>query len=126
MIPSLIFIFSIGALLQFGVSYCRILLTSSSKVQLSSRFSELSGLSADRFGPSDFDYLLQLIHLAPRLDGDVGEIRLVMLYYRLARMVSKLITPFSKAASQWFDGEFARCAQFAAVALDRRLAVARE
>ena len=121
MIPSIVFVFSIAALLQFGASYCRALLINCSKVELSNKFRELSGLAADRLGQSDFDYLLQLIRLAPRVDGDEGTMRAVTVYFHLACVTSKLVSPFSKQISQWFDEEFSRCAHFAAVALDRRL-----
>ena len=122
MIPSIIFVFSIGALLQFGATYCRSLLMVYSTVELSDTLRKLSGLAPDRIERSDFDYLLQLIRLAPPLEGDAREMRAVTLYYRVASIAAVLVSPFSKRVSGWFEEELSRCAHFAAVALDRRLA----
>jgi len=121
-IPSIIFAVSIGTLLEFGATYCRSLLMVCSKVELSDALRELSGLDPHNLERSDFDYLLQLVRLAPNLDSDTGEMRAVTLYYRAACFAAKLMSPFSKRVSDWFEEEFSRCAHFAAVALDRRLA----
>lgn len=123
MIPSLIFVLSLGALAQFAVSYCRTLLLNSNEVTLSPRLQEVAGVS-EYCSPADFNRIMQLIRFAPQVRDDAGQMRAISLYYRLTRVVSTLVSPLSREASNWFDGELSRCSHFAAVALDRRLATA--
>jgi hypothetical protein len=125
MIASIIFVLSLGTLAQFVVSYCRTILVTYNKVELSSRVRRIAEGNSD-FAGSDFDSLLQLLRFAPRLDYDVGEMRAVTAYYRVARFASKLISPVSREASPWFEGELSLCYHFAVVALDRRLAFLKE
>ncbi|HEV2205069.1 MAG TPA: hypothetical protein VGR36_00925 [Candidatus Acidoferrales bacterium] len=123
MIASLIFVLSLGALAQFAVSYCRTLLLNSNEITLSTRLQEVAGVS-EYCSPADFDRIVQLIRFAPQMRDDAGQMRAISLYYRLTRVVSTLVSPLSREASNWFDSELSRCSHFAAVALDRRLATA--
>lgn len=122
MIASLIFVFSLLVLVQFVVSYCRLLLFAYSKVEVSKHVRELASSDPDHFAASDFDSLVQLTRFAPRLDGDANEMRAITAYYRLTQLVSSLVSPVSRAGSRWLNGELSRCTYCAAVALDRRLA----
>jgi hypothetical protein len=117
---TLIFIFSLGALGQFAVAYCRTLLLAYNKVELSARVREITGVDEGVAG-NDFHSLLNLVSLAPALGDDAAEIRAVKIYYRLTRAAGALVSPFSKAASQWFKQELKRCSYFVVVTLDRRL-----
>lgn len=125
MIASLVFIFSLGALGQFAVAYCRTLLLAYNKVELSARVREVTGIG-ETVAASDFDRLLQLVRLAPPLADDATEIRAVKVYHGLACVARVLASPVSRQASQWIQGELERCSYFAAVTLDRRLATAGE
>jgi hypothetical protein len=120
MIASLVFVFSLGALGQFGIAYCRTQLLAYNKVELSPRVREVADIG-ERLAPSDFDRLLQLVRLAPPLVDDATEIRAVSMYFGLARVAGTLVSPVSRKAAQWFEGELVQCSYFAAVALDRRL-----
>jgi len=125
MIASLVFIFCLCALGQFAVAYCRTLLLAYNKVELSTRVREVAGVS-ESVAASDFDRLLQLVRLAPPLADDSAEIRAVRMYHWLASIAAALVSPFSREASDWFQAELERCSHFAAVTLDRRLAVSAE
>jgi len=122
MIASIIFVLSIGALGQFAVAYCRTLLSAYGKVELSETTCEVTGLASGTCTAADFNGLMELVRLAPELRDDATEIRIVRAYRCLTCLASKLVSPFSRSASQWFDRELARCSYFAAVTLDRRLA----
>jgi len=122
MIPSIIFVLSLGALGQFAFSYCRTLLITYGKLPISERVQEIAGATADGFAGSDFDHLLQLLRFAPDVKADKAQMRAVTAYFRLTRLASKLVSPLSREASQWFQAELSRCTYFAAVSLDRRLA----
>jgi hypothetical protein len=123
MIPSLMFVLSVGALVQFAVSYCRAVLLNSSEITVSKRVQEVAGV-ADTCSSFDFDRVMQLIRFAPELRDDAGQMRAISIYYRLTRVASALVSPLSREASTWFESELSRCTHFAAVALDRRLAAA--
>lgn len=125
MIALTIFVLSLGTLAQFVVSYCRTILVTYNKVELSSRVREIAEGKSDLAG-SDFDSLLQLLRLAPGLDDDARAMRAVTAYYRVARLASKLVSPISREAARWFEAELSLCYHFAAVALDRRLATLEE
>lgn len=125
MIASLVLIFSLGALGQFAVAYCRTLLLAYSKVELSQRVCEITGIT-ESVAASDFDRLLQLVRLAPPLADDAAEIRAVRMYHRIASIAGALLSPLSQKASHWVQCELQRCSYFAAVTLDRRLATAAE
>jgi hypothetical protein len=120
MIASLVFLFSLGALAQFAIAYCRTLLLAYNKVELSQRVREVTGIG-NTLAPSDFQRLLQFVRLAPPLADDATEIRVVSIYFRLARVTGALASPLSRQVSRWFENELARCSYFAAVTLDRRL-----
>ncbi|HLV96004.1 MAG TPA: hypothetical protein VKS44_12490 [Candidatus Acidoferrales bacterium] len=123
MMPSLILMFSLGALAQFAFSYCRTLLFASGEASLSDRVQEIAGISANNVPAADFDRLLQLVCFAPRFEGDAAQMRTIKIYYRVASCASKIAAPISVEISQWLSAELSRCAYFAAVALDRRLAM---
>lgn len=120
MIASLVFIFSLGAMGQFAIAYCRTLILAYNKVELSQRVREVTGMG-DTLAPSDFHRMLEFVRLAPPLGDDAAEIRVVSIYFRLARVAGALVSPLSRQASRWFEQEFERCSYFAAVTLDRRL-----
>lgn len=118
---ALMFVFSVGALVQFAVSYCRTLLLNSGEMEMSKRVLEITGF-AGKYTPSDFGRVMQLIRFAPQMQDDAAQMRAISVYYRLTRIASALASPISRGASRWFEAELSRCTQFAVIALDRRIA----
>lgn len=84
----------------------------------------IAGISDALIEPAEFQRLMGLLRVAPDLGDDASEIRAVSLYYRAVQLFAGLASPVSRAARLWAEGELARCAYFAAIALDRRLAPA--
>lgn len=123
MIGAVIFVLSIGAFIQFFFSYCRSLLATYAKVEVSQKAREVAGIAAEPITGEDFHRLVGLIRVAPDPGDDATEIRTVSIYRGIIRLMASLISPRSVKAAQWFDRELALCAHFAAVTLDRRLAV---
>lgn len=121
MIASLILFFSLGALAQFLVAYCRTLIVAYGKAELSLQMRKVIGFDGQAADPGEFDRLLGLMRVAPSPGGDHTEIRAVTLYFRLIALAEALLSPVSAKASRWFECERARCSYFAAVTLDRRL-----
>lgn len=92
MIPALLLLLSITALVQFSLAFCRSLLFTYSKVELSERVREVSGLSGETVEAGEFSRLMNLVFLAPDPGDDAMEIRSVTLYHTLV------------ALARWFVG----------------------
>ena len=121
MITVLVLVFTLFALGQFSIAYCRTLLQTYAKVELSTQLAEVSGVTVEELGPSDFGHLMELVRVAPDPGDDASEIRTINIYYRIASMVRWILAPVSQTAARWAESELSRCAHFAAVSLDRRL-----
>jgi hypothetical protein len=119
-----ILMFGAAALVQFSLAYCRTLLMAYEKVELSPKTQQVIGLDGAGIEPYSFHRLMVIVSLAPDPGDDAMEIRTVGLYYRIMRLAGWLSSPLSQRVSNWFEKELARCTYFAAVSLDRRLAVA--
>jgi hypothetical protein len=126
MIPGLILVLSLAALLQFFVSYCRSVIASYSKIELSEQVREVAGIDAEPVAGDDFRRLLQLVRLCPERGDDRFEIRFVGAYYRLLSLARALLRSIAPAVVGWAERERESCAYFAAVTLDRRIAYSRD
>jgi hypothetical protein len=126
MIAALICVISIAAFLQFFVSYCRSIIASSRKFELSDRVREVTGIADHDVAADDFDRLLQLVRLCPERGDDRSEIRAVGTYYSLLAVVNRVSRSLSPALATWTEHERRNCSYFAAVALDRRISYSRD
>ncbi len=63
MMAAIIFIFSVAALMQFFVSYCRSLIAASSRRALSSDVQDVIGIRRSASG-DDFERVMQFLHFA--------------------------------------------------------------
>ena len=124
MMASLILVFSLAALLQFFVSYCRSLIAYSARTPLSPEVQDVTGISSTASG-EDFARVMQLLLLCPERIEDRGGIRAVSAYYRLLSFLRRTLVKFTPSLSSWTEHERAQFAYFAAVALDRRIAFSR-
>ncbi|MGA7916134.1 MAG: hypothetical protein WCA00_12920 [Candidatus Acidiferrales bacterium] len=126
MIAALICVISIAAFLQFFVSYCRSILASSRKFELSERVREVTGIADHDVAADDFNRLLQLVRLCPERGDDRSEIRAVGTYYSLLAVVNRASRSMVPALAAWTEQERQNCSYFAAVALDRRISYSRD
>ena len=126
MIAALICVISIAAFLQFFVSYCRSILASTRKVELSDRVREATGISNQNVAAEDFERLLQLVRLCPERGEDQNEIRVVWTYYGLMDVLNRITRPILPGVAAWAQQERQSCSHFAAVALDRRISYSRD
>lgn len=121
MIAALICVFSLGLLLQFLVSYCRSVLASSGRVELSERVREVAGMGRRSVAAGDFERFLQLVQLCPENDADQTELRAVGAYYSLLHILGRVSSVLVPRVAAWTEQERQNCSHFAAVALDRRI-----
>ena len=125
MIPALILVISIATLLQFFVSYCRSLLAASSEPDLSEEVRELTGIRQRSVPAGDVPRLFILVGLCPERRDGRFEVRAVRGYFFLLSLARAVLERFLPRATTWADAERSACAYFAAVALDRRIALNR-
>jgi hypothetical protein len=120
-ISLLIILFGAAAMWEFSFAFCRSLLMTYSKVELSDRVRELIGVNDGAPKSCEFNRVMMMARLAPDPGDDRMEIKAVGLYFRLMKLGRWLASPLSTRLSRWFESELSRCCYFAAVTLDRRL-----
>ena len=125
MMAALIFVFSLAALLQFFVSYCRSLIAASSRRSLSADVQDVIGITKSTTG-EDFERVMQFLHLCPERREDRNGIQAIGAYFRLLGIVGSTFGSLIPSLRKWADSERSHCAYFAAVALDRRIAYSRD
>jgi hypothetical protein len=121
MIAAFIFVFGVGAFLQFSLAYCRTLLMTYGKVELSERMNDILGLKGNAVDPSEFERLMSLVLVAPDPCDDRIEIFAVRAYHGVVDFAQSVLSLVSGNAVHWFERDLAGCSYFAAVTLDRRL-----
>lgn len=121
MIAVCILIMSFGAVAQFVLAYCRTLLLTYSKVDVSASALDITGLSGESWEPREFGRVMALARHASSRHDDAAEIRAITAYYRVMGTAGRILGPLSRAAGEWIQQELSRCTYFAAVTLDRRL-----
>ncbi len=126
MIASLICVVSVAAFIQLMAAYCRSILASSLRIELSDRVREVGGFRGYSVEVSDFGRLVQLVRLCPERGDDQGDIRAVGAYYKALRALNRLTKSFIPQIAAWANVECENCSYFAAVALDRRISYSRD
>jgi hypothetical protein len=125
MMAAIILVFSVAALLQFFVSYCRSLIAASVKHRLSAEVRDVAGLANTASG-EDFPRVVQLLRLCPERPEDRGGIRAIGAYFRLLNLVRATLAKAAPSLGAWTESERGQCTYFAAVTLDRRIAFSRD
>ena len=121
MMASLIFVFSVAALMQFFVSYCRSLIAASSRRALSTDVQDVIGIRRSASG-DDFERVMQFLHLCPDRHEDRNGVKAIGAYFRLLGAVGAIMGKLMPSLRAWTESERSQCAYFAAVALDQRIA----
>ncbi len=124
MISAIIFVCCLGAVGQFFLAYCRTLLTACDGLAISDHTKEVAGLHGKTLDPCEFHRLLGLAQMAGMPAAATPQTRAVKSYYSVLSLAERYLPLRSPNVSQWIEHELSRCAYFAAVSLDRRLAPA--
>jgi hypothetical protein len=122
MIAALIFIFALGALLQFSISYCRSLINSYSRVVLSPEARECAALESGPVCGDDFGRLLGMVRRSNVPGDDAAELGVARIYYLFVSTL-RALCPATSRTHQLLAQERGVCAHMVAVALERRLTV---
>ncbi len=115
-----------AALLEFFVFYCRALLDSYSTIELSPQAREVTGIKNRTACGDEFKRFLQIANMCLERKGDKARCRFVGAYYGALNLLRALSAAVAPGVHDWTERERARCAYFAAVMLDRRIAYTRE
>jgi hypothetical protein len=119
MMATLIGALSLAAFAQVFVSYCRSLLASARKVELSERVREVANMQGKSPSAEDFGHFMQLVRLCPVQDADRTGVRAIGVYYRLLRVLGNKFGARSSRLAAWAERERGGCSHFAAVVLER-------
>ncbi|MDP9146060.1 MAG: hypothetical protein M3N22_00245 [Acidobacteriota bacterium] len=125
MMAGAIFVFSLAALLQFFVSYCRSLIAASSRRALSPDVQDVIGVNRRATG-DDFERVMQYLQLCPERREDRNGIQAIGAYFRLLGVARSTVGSIIPSLRSWTESERSLCAYFLAVALDRRIAYSRD
>ena len=120
MVAVLILLFSAFMFGKFAVNYCHSLVQGGRAAEISSITRGLARLENREATAQDFHRIVSLIALCPFEADDARALRVVRVYFAGLRLMNVLRFP---APRLWrrVRTEQARCARFAALALDRRV-----
>jgi hypothetical protein len=125
MIAALICVVSLAALAQVFVSYCRSVLATARKVDLSDRLLEVADVGGRSLSADDFGRFMELVHLCPEHKANRAGVREILTYYRSLNALNRLFGGMISGLAAWTERERERCSHFAAVVLDRSISTSR-
>jgi hypothetical protein len=125
MMATLIFLISLVTLFMFFVSYCRSMMASAARHELSEEVRDVTGIK-ETASARDYDRVVQILKLCPERPEDRSSLRAVSLYHSCLKTVQGALATVMPSLKSWMEQEQASCAYFAAVALDRRISFNRE
>jgi hypothetical protein len=122
MIPAFILVFSVAALVQFGISQWRAMWLTVAARPLSDCLQAATGLDSNALRAEDFYLITTTSHYvtpAPR-ERNVW-LSEIGVYFRVVSTIGKLAGNHIPAIAQWAQSELLSCAKYAAAVLDQRL-----
>lgn len=125
MMAAIIFVISTVTLFMFFVSYCRSMMASAARQELSEEVRDVTGIR-ERGTAQDYARVVQILELCPERPEDRAGLRAVSFYHGCLDIVKNSLMEVVPALKSWAEREQASCAYFAAVALDRRISFNRE
>ena len=125
MMAAALLLLALAALLEFFVSHCRALLDSYSTIELSPRAREVTGIENRTPRGDEFKRILQIANMCLEPKGDKARFRSVGAYYGVLNLLRASSAALAPRVADWTERERARCAYFAAVMVDRRIAYTR-
>ena len=117
LIAALIFVVSVGLLMQFFMAYCRSLISHTYSVELSDHAHEVTGIDDHHIRGADFPRMMELLHVCPGPGNDGFQIAAVRAYFSFLNLLRRIF-----GAAEWVERDQKSCSYFVAVSLDRRIA----
>src|SRR2546423_6579451 len=124
MMPLFILVFSVFALIRFGVSQWRAIWITAAEQPLSPSFQLTAGLEQATIGPQDFGTLIDLCdQLSPELKSKSPWLKEVSTYYGAIARLQQICKSKLPGIAAWAEGEMKVCSRYVAVVLDQSLAM---
>src|ERR1700688_656952 len=117
MVAVIIFVVSVGALVQFGLYYWRATISGVAAQAISERIRVAAGIPEGAIGSRDFHSILILKDLSPDLRGPNGSFTAIRAYYAVVEKVGSIVP----AMANWANSEMATCSRYVAVLMDQHL-----
>ena len=117
MVAVIIFVVSVGALVQFGLYYWRATISGVAAQAVSDRIRIAAGITDSAIGAKDFHSILILKDLSPDLRGPNGSFAAIRAYYSAVEKVGKI----APAMAAWAEAEMVTCSRYVAVLMDQHL-----
>jgi len=117
MVAVIIFVVSVGALVQFGLYYWRATISGVAAQAISERIRVAAGIPEGAIGSRDFHSIIILKDLSPDLRGPNGSFAAIRAYYSVVEKLGKI----APAMANWADAEMATCSRYVAVLMDQHL-----
>jgi hypothetical protein len=122
MIPAFILVFSVAALVRFGISQWRAMWLTVAARPLSDCLQAATGLDANALRPEDFYLITKTSHyVTPAPHERNVWLREVGVYFRIVSTVEKVAGSHVPGIAKWAHSELLSCARYAAAVLDQRL-----
>jgi hypothetical protein len=125
MMAALIFAISLVTLSMFFVSYCRSVMASAARQELSEEVRDVTGIK-ETASAQDYARVVQILELCPERPEDRTGLRAVSFYHACLTVAKQSVSRLVPTLKSWTERELASCAYFAAVTLDRRISFNRE
>lgn len=119
MIVALIAVVSLAAMAQFALFYWRATIAVTAAHPISDAIRNSAGIERPDVEAADFATLLRLVEVCPALRNDKGGMGPVRSYFRVVRVLGKLLNPI---LGGWARAEMHLCSRYLAVRLDQRIA----
>jgi hypothetical protein len=120
MLSAMLLVISIAALVQFALYYWRAVVSGVVAHSVSERVLAAAGIEGG-VTADDFEVLVRLHDLTPRLQSRAQGLGPVRAYYRMIGALGKLAGSHLPSLAAWSRREMAVCARYTAVLIDRRL-----
>jgi len=122
MVAALIFVFSVAALVRFGLAQWRSMWQTVACQPLSPSLRAVTGVAGDSIGPEDFDIFAKFFSESDQSRVERNHwLNEVRLYYRFLRILRNASAKTLPSLQKWTEGELVFCSRYAGAILDRRL-----
>ena len=109
------------ALAQFALYYWRAVIAGVAAQPVSSRVFEAAHVQEPSLSGNDFQKLLSLHKLTPKLQAGDSGLGVIRAYYAVMSQMDSLFGKLFPALTAWSERERVLCARYAAVQIERRL-----
>jgi hypothetical protein len=117
MVAAILFSMSLVALGQFGLYYWRAMLLVNSMEPVSERVRLAAGIATSSVAARDFQAMLKVHDLTPKLDGPSNSFRALRIYYGIVQILGSLVP----GNADWANAELTMCSRYLATLTDQHL-----